>query len=766
MTFLPPFPHPRSAARLMLSGLILAALPAIARADDTPAAIQVNGHPDPEGLLPEQTDPHGVSAIGSAFIEKQAPTYNAFQLVNLLPGANVAMTDPFGLSTSSSLTLRGLGQDEIGVLMEGAPQNDIGYYYAYPSQFADAENVKQVALTQGSIDIDAPIVNGAGGLLSLNLDDPHRTFGVALDGSLGSYNERRIFVRVDTGEIGQSGIRGFLSYSNNYADNWRGAGYDTRQHVDAKFAKDWGDGDHASLSISFNQAWNSTYPSPTLAEWQQYGRAYNYDAGYAGGDLNYWRLYRQPFRNVYLSAPVHVRLTDRLSLDTTNYLQVGYGNSPYGTYLTTEGNYLGTEALGPITLPGAVDGQANVLGNYTGRQLRMGDVTKLTYAAGAHTLTGGVWVDYGTDHDVESFTALDADGNPVDPWGYESRAITTADGRLLAVMDERTTTVVKGFFLADSLAVTPRLTIAVGFKGVDVLHSGRNYLPGPQSGVHDNSFAALPRASVRYRISQTQQVFANVTTNFRAPDEYTLYTTYDGYGDVTGQGAAALKNEYSTSEELGWRYTGPSLSGAVTAFHYQFRNRQLATVVDVDDALIQTTLNAGGQTSYGVDAEIDWRPAEGISFYASGEYLHARLNDNLPVDGDMLPTAGKQAVESPGYQLGLGGTYDDKLLFGSFALKYVAKQYSTFINDESIPGYATLDLSVGAHLGGLIDGHRTDLRVNVINAANAHVLSGVEAVTTNARDTTGTGGSVIAGSAPAYYIGAGRAFVVTLARQF
>jgi iron complex outermembrane receptor protein len=84
--------------------------------------IRVVGHPDPEGLLPDQSAPKAISAVSSAFIEKQAPTFNAFQLVNLLPGANVSMSDPFGLSTSSSLTLRGLGQDEIGVLMEGAPR--------------------------------------------------------------------------------------------------------------------------------------------------------------------------------------------------------------------------------------------------------------------------------------------------------------------------------------------------------------------------------------------------------------------------------------------------------------------------------------------------------------------------------------------------------------------------------------------------------------------------------------------------------------------
>ena len=759
---------PKSHALPLGLALAMAAIPRAHAADATEpadATITVEGHRDPEGLLPDQDAPRAVSTIATAFIEKQAPTFNAFQLVNLLPGANVAMTDPFGLSVNSSLTLRGLGQDEIGVLMEGAPQNDIGYYVAYPSQFADAENVKQVSLTQGSVDLDSPIVNGAGGLLSLKLDDPHRDFGVLVDGSLGSYNERRGFIRLDTGEIGQSGVRAFVSYSANHANNWRGPGFDTRQHIDAKVAKDWADGSHASLSVSYNNAWNSTYLSPTLADWQAYGRANNYDASYAGGDLNWWRLYRQPFRNVYVTAPVHLRLNDRLALDTTFYVQRGYGNSPYGTYLTTDGNYLGTQPVG-ITLPGAVDGQANVLGNFIGDQFRVGDVTKLTLKAGAHTLTAGLWFDDGTDHDIESFTPLNADGTPVDPWGHAATAIRTSDGRILAALNERTTTVVKGFFLADTIALSRRLTLDLGFKGVDVLHHGQNLLPGTQSAVHFDSFAALPRASLHWQVSDRSQVFANVTTNFRAPDEYTLYDTYDGYGDVTGTGTTTLKNEYSIAEELGWRWQGRDLSASFTAFHYNFRNRQLATIADVNGALINTTVNAGNQTSYGVDGEIDWRPFEGVSFYASGEWLHARIDSDIPADGDDLPTAGKVAVESPAAQFGFGSTYDNKRVFGSLALKYIAKQYSTFMNDEHIPGYATLDMSLGVHLAGIIDAHRTDLRVNLINLTNPHVLSGVEAIAANAQDTVGRGGSVIAGSAPAYFIGSGRAFVVTLARQF
>ncbi len=761
----------RGALRLVvLVSTALLATPAMAAppvADkDGPSDIVVTGRPDPEGLLPDQSVPKQQSALSADFIAKQAPTQNAFQLVSLLPGANVASSDPYGLSTSSSLTLRGLGQDEIGVLMEGAPQNDIGYYYAYPAQFADAENLKQITLAQGAVDLESPTLGGAGGLLSLALDDPTTHPRAQVDLSLGTYAARRGFVRLDTGRIGTTGLRAFLSYSNTRADNWRGAGFDTRQHVDAKLLDEWGNGNRASLAVSFNDANSSTYPSPTLAEWKADGRGFNYDRDYTAGDTNYWRLYRAPFRNVYLAAPVHLVLGDGLAFDSTTYLQFGYGNSPYGTQLATTGNFLGTEALAdPIALPGAVDGEATVLGNFTGKQFRGGTVAKLTADVGRHRLTAGLWFDYGTDRVLQTYTAIDAAGNPVDRWGYRDKAIRTADGRLLAYENERTVTVTKGFFVADTLTLTPRLTVDVGFKGVDVLRNGRNDLPGPQSDVRFDSFAALPRAAVHYQLDRRQQLFANVTTNFRAPNEYTLYNVYDG-GALTTQGTTALRNEYSVSEELGYRFIGTTLSATVTAFHYRFRNRQLATVIDRGGAQINSTLNAGRQTSYGIDAEIDYRPAAGVSVYLSGEYLHARLDDDLPIGDDVLPTRGKQAVSSPTFQLGGGGTYDDGRFFGSTAVKYVGRQYASFMNDERIAGYATLDLSVGVHLARWLDGKRTDVRVNAINVTDPHVLSGVQAVSTNARDTIGRNGTLIAGSPPAYYVGSGRAVIATVSRVF
>jgi iron complex outermembrane receptor protein len=760
---------------LTRSKLSVLALPAIlfaptafaADGDDAdPATIRVIGHPDPEGLLPDQTAPKSVSAVSVDFIIKQAPTLNAFQLVNLLPGANVSTTDPYGLSATSSLTLRGLGQDQIGVVLEGAPQNDIGYFFAYPSQFADAENVRQIELAQGAADIGAPVVAAAGGLLSLTLDDPKERLGALVNLSVGSYSERRAFVRVDTGDIANTGIKAFVSYSNNRAKNWRGPGFDKRQHVDAKLLTEWGNGNRASLAVSYNDAITSTYPSPTLADWKAQGRDFNYTKRYTPGDTSYWRLYRAPFRSFYIASPLHLNLSEVLSFDSSAYIQSGHGNSPYGTQLTTTGNFLGTEELAqPVALPGAVDGLATVLGNYTGKQFRVGDVARLTLKAGAHRITAGVWFDYGTDRVTQSYTSIGDNGRPVDVWGYQSKAIRTADGRLLAYENARTKTTTKAFFLADSIHVTPKLGVDIGFKGVNLERNGRNYLPGPQRKVQFDTFAALPRAALHYQLDDRQQLFANVTTSFRTPNEFALYDYYYG-GEVVSQGTTALKNEYSVSEEVGYRYIGPSLSFSLTGFHYRFRNRQVATVVNSGGALVNSTINAGSQTSYGLDGEIDYRPAAGVSIYASGEYLHTRLNDDLPVEGDFLPTKGKRSVSSPKFQFAVGTTYDDGRLFGSSAFKYVARQYATLVNDESIKGYATLDLSVGVHLAGLIDAQRTDLRLNAINVTNPKVLSGVQIVSNNASDTIGRNGGVIAGSAPSYYVGSGRAFVATLSRAF
>ena len=715
------------------------------------------------GLIGPQDAPVSRSTVSTDFIAEQAPTSNAFELLRLTPGANVSTSDPYGLSPSVNIAVRGLNGDELAYLVEGAPVNDIGYYAGYPSQWVDAENLQSVSLQQGTADLDTPTINATGGLITLSLRDPQTAPGGFVSAGIGSYGENREFIRLDSGQIARTGLRGFLSFSNTEADNYRGAGRDHRQHVDFKLVESWGDGNRIAVAGSYHDAILSSYPMPTLADWSAYGRSNNYDAAFSPGDTNYWKLYQQTWRDEQVSVPSHFTLTDTLAFETTPYFQHGFGNTPYGTTLPTTGLYLGTQPIaGAVAIPNAHGGQALVLADYIGNQYRAGVTSEFIATLGAHRLVAGWWYDYADDYDPQPFTPVGPNGEPASIWGFPD-TIKTPDGRTLSAQEAHTREQVNMLFLGDTISLLDgRLRIDAGLKYAMVNRNGTNSLPGPQYRVGLNSAQPLPRAAVRYRITPHSQVFASVSTNFRSATEYVLYNTYDVLGDQYTKGGAQ-RDEYSISEEVGYRYGGSLFDGSVTFFNYNFTNRQVSTMVN---SSVASSINAGGQTSRGVDAELGLLPLRHWRPYVSAEYLHATIDNDFAIDGDYLRTAGKTAVRSPAFQGALGLDYDDGRVFGNVAVKYVGSQFATFDNDERIPSHTQADAALGFRLPAYASIKKPEMRLNFVNLTDAKFLSGIASVQPNAQNAVGVHGTPIPGAAPTYFIGPGFAAIVTLSSAF
>ncbi len=755
------------------------ALPAVAQ--ETVTVVAPNAHETANGsvgaqpgggLIRAETATKSVSTVSSDFIRRQAPTENAFQLVSLLPGATVSQADPLGLSAEGDLMLRGLNSDEIGYVLDGMPLNDIAYYTGYPGQFIDTENLGEISLSQGTGDLDSPVINAAGGLLSLKFRDPAPAFGAYADSSYGSYHTNREFVRVDTGPLGASGIDGFVSYSHAAADNSRGSGRDRRQHVDFRLVRDWANGDSVSVFGTWNDAVTSGYPEPTQAEWKLYGRSGpdNYDGTYTFGDTNYWRLHQQPYRLFYAAAPTHLRLTASLSFDATPYAQYGYGNGPGGAVLPTSGLFEGTQPV-PETLavPGAQAGQATVASDFQQASYRAGVVPKLTWSGRYQTVAAGVWYDYSDDREPAPFGALGADGTPTDIWvNLERGTVLLPGGRQLLAQDEHSIAQVNALFVGDTILLDRhRLTIELGFKEALVTRGGWNGIPGATYRTGIDSAEPLPRVGVRWQPDRRNQLFASVSTNFRTPSAATLFDSFDPTsGTLLNRAARGLRDEYSISEEVGYRRDGDWLIGSIAAFNYDFTNRQIATVIELNGVLTGSTINAGGQTSRGVDAELGLRPWHHLSPYLSGEYLHATIDNDLAVDGDLLPTRGHVAVRSPAWQAGLGLTYDDGRLFGSVTVKYVGPQYASFTDDEKIADHTQGDIAMGVRLRALGPAKHPELRLNLVNVTDTDALTGIASPATNARDTVGRYGTLIPGSPATYYVGGGFAALLTLASAF
>ncbi len=771
---------PASACCWAGAALLLAGVPAVAQ--DTPEEITVNGQGGFDsddgvhgvapggGLISVQTGPQATSEVTRDFIQKQPPTANAFQLISLVPGANSSTADPLGLSTQVGLTVRGLGQAEIGTLLDGMPLNDAAFYDSYPSQFIDTENLDSISLAQGSANLDAPLLNAAGGVLSLASRDPSERAGGLVDASYGSYHSNREFIRLESGTLGASGLRAYLSYSHAAADNARGEGRDKRQHVDFKLVRDWGDGNSGALLVTWHDAVTTSYPEPTLADWHAYGDSNNYDGTFSPGDANYWRLYQEPYRLVYGALPFRFTLTQHLHLSVTAYAQYGYGNSPGGTTLSTSGLFEGTQPVpDTLSLPGTVNGSAAVLADYVETTWRSGVVPSITLDAGPQHLTLGAWYEYVDNQDSQPFSALSPAGTPANIWlDLPGSTIRLANGQQLLAADTHMISQTNAIFASDRIGLLgDRLTLDLGFKEAMVSREGWNGLPGATYRSGFNDAEPLPRMAVRYRIDTHNQVFANVTTNFLAPAQSTLFATYDpSSGQVASAANTDLRPEYSIAEELGWRYAGNRVIGSVTLFNYNFTNRQISTVLDLNGALIGGTVNAGGQTSRGVDTEFGLRPWHHLSPYVSGEYLYATIDNDIQSGGDLLPTAGKIAVGSPRLSGAVGLTYDDGTLFGVVTVKYTGSQYATFMDDERISDHTQADMTLGTRLPNIAHAQHPELRLNLINLTDSAFLSGVANPTTNAQDTIGRRGTVIAGTSPTYLVGGGFAALLTASAGF
>ena len=144
----------------------------------------------------------------------------------------------------------------------------------------------------------------------------------------------------------------------------------------------------------------------------------------------------------------------------------------------------------------------------------------------------------------------------------------------------------------------------------------------------------------------------------------------------------------------------------------------------------------------------------------------ATLKDNLPVGLDFLPTRGKVMVLSPKWTYNLGLNYDHGFLFGSATVKHTGSQFSTFVNDERLPAYTTLDLSVGARLPSLGALQSPVISANFINLTKGKYLASVASIQGAANTTVGVNGTTIAGTKPGYYTAAPFAATVSLSVNF
>ena len=744
------------------------------------------------GLIAEAEVPKSASTIDSDFIQDQPAGSGPLQLLNLLPGVNATNRDPTGLEREQ-LSMRGFQINEIGVALEGVPLNDTGNFNFYSTEYIDTLNLQRIYVTQGSGDVDTPNFGATGGTIGMVVQRPAAEFHVMAQQALGQDNFRNSFIRLDTGNF-TGNNRAFISYSNGFADEWRGAG-DTmaRQHVDSIIEHDIGESSRVSLESFYNSQEMGQYEALTKAQIAQYGYNFNYaptfapivpgSPGVPENDNNSAALApntllnrsnfigidgKNPFDTAFITSKANLQLSDKVHLDLQPYWIYINGNAGIGTYVT--GGTLAALGANPNVKN---DGNNNdtLLYNIMPSEfeIRTGGVARMKVDLPYQEVVFGIQIEHNNEHEFEPLIGVNPiTGYSANQWGNEGapyETVTYPGGNFVRLEDRRTRTDLERPFLQDTVhLLDDNLTLDLAVQEPFVDRKGLNFLPlllrtsagqvAPVSAELEQH-KLMPSAGAVYKLDSDNQVFASIAQTFRASDNNPLY--------FPGTNLGATKPEEAVNVEAGYRYTGAPVIFSATFFNVNYQNRE-----EFQLSPVKTTIGAdvGAVTLRGAEMEVGTKPIDGFSLYGSGTLVDSRVRQNILVGiaaGGLrpLPTEGKQMPDTPHVMFAGQLRYDADAFFGELQAKYTGKRYSTMTNDESVGGYSTTDVIAGCRIPEeWTHSVRTSVTLSVTNILDRRYYGGINysntAVTTNG----------VAGSAPSYYVGPPRFFSAKVTAEF
>ena len=568
---------------------------------------------------------------------------------------------------------------------------------------------------------------------------------------------------MDSGATGFGQV--YLSYTNQNADKWKGAGEQRQEQLNLKYVNNFGDSrvsafvntskrrevDYQDLSLEMinRLGYNADnfYPSFSAAVTASNtlcgngGSTYTFkcdDAYYAGSGLR-----DDTLAGITLDTP----LMANLRLKATGYYHdnkgVGqwytpYTPSPDGTPVSLRTTEYAIDRSGLI---------ANVEYEFgTSPTTSWGDAIT-NRPAGSDVIMVGGWHE-GNDFDLaRRFYATPVAAVP-SVYEFPSNPFFTQ-------WQYKFNTTTDQFSVSDTIALAKDLTLGLGFKSLKVTTDATLEVGDPATrpaGSISASKGFLPQLGLNYRLSKSDEVFASVARNMRAYQAAATgttpwATTAAGFNAIKG----SLKPETSDSLEAGWRTQGKFYEGSLTAYMVNFHDRLLGVQSQAGIVGNPVVLsNVGGVRSVGLEAALSMRLMQGISWYNSLSQSNSTYRND--VAGAQL--SGKHVVDSPDTMLKSILGYDDGKLFGNLGVDYMSARYFTYTNDRSVPSRTLLNLSGGYRLKSLGFVKDASVQVGVNNLADTKYVS-----------TIGSNGFGNSGDNQTLLAGAPRQFFVTFSAK-
>lgn len=589
------------------------AMPVLAMAMATPAIAQSTGSEYEEtitvtgsvlrskgGLISNEKVTKTRSTITDDYIETQSAGQSINQTLNLLPGVNFTNNDPYG-SSGGNIRLRGFDGPRISQTFDGLPLNDTGNYSLYSNQQVDGEIISRATVNLGTTDVDSPTASATGGTINITTRRPDDELTFRANASVGSFDYRRVYASIDTGEIGTWGTTAFLTGSYQVYDKFKGRGDLEKKQVNAKIYQPLGGDDFISIAGHYNENRNNSYRNGSKEQIAFYGYDYDFNgvcnrdeatAGVADDDgavlvgndprylssgdnpinpsacSNYWGVRINPSDTGNIRIQSSFALTDsiRLTVDPSYQYTQANGGSGNTVIAETDTRLIGLSNLAGVDLNGDGDTLDRVRVHFPSntRTHRYGVTASLIWELDdTNTIRAAYTLDYGRHRQTGEASYLDDRGIPrYDFAGLEGEKIRGADGSVLRNRDRFSIAKLNQFALSyTGLFLDDRLRVNAGVRLPYFERELNQYCYSRDASSNvlcttspvtelDNGNVVIPGQSGQYIrpfngvVREYNEVLPNIGVSYEVADGHIVYASY-----AKGLSAPRTDNLYTPKRE-------------------------------------------------------------------------------------------------------------------------------------------------------------------------------------------------------------------------
>ncbi|CAL2058516.1 TonB-dependent receptor [Tenacibaculum sp. 190524A05c] len=281
-----------------------------------------------KGLIDVAKDretPVAVSTIKAAEIQEKLGSQEFPELLNTTP--SVYATKSGGGFGDARINIRGFSQENIAVLINGVPVNDMENGRVFWSNWAGLSDVTTAMQVQRGLGSSKLAISSVGGTINIITKTTDKKEGGSVLATYGNDNYLKTLATYSTGK-NENGFAASFLFSRTAGDGYVngtefegynyfvGLGWEINEDHDLQFML-------TGAPQTHNQRTTSFFNMATLADYRRLGNRYNFNNGFLNGEQFNWRknFYHKPVTSLNWNWDID----EESSLSASAYVSFGRG---------------------------------------------------------------------------------------------------------------------------------------------------------------------------------------------------------------------------------------------------------------------------------------------------------------------------------------------------------------------------------------------------------------------------------------------------------